>query len=103
MPRLTITLPNPVYNRLSSIAMHSNDSMSNIINRLISLGMVNLDSEETTTVPSTLVDQHCQQLIIQMNALIKNMSAELLKFKPEDFERLKQAALVKYNELMEAN
>jgi len=49
------------------------------------------------------VEQHCHQLIIQMNALIKNMSAEILKFNQEDFEQLRQATLVKYNELMKAN
>ena len=45
------------------------------------------------------VEQHCQHLIIQMNALIKNLSAELLKFNQEDFEKLRQAAVLKYDEL----
>ena len=45
MPRLTISLPNNVYNRLSSIAMQYDDSMSNIINRMIQLGMISLDDE----------------------------------------------------------
>ena len=100
MPRLTISLPKTTYNKVSSIAMHSDESMSNIINRLIGLGMVSLDLGETDTKSSTSVDQHCQQLIIQMNALIKNLSAEMLNFKQDDFEHLRQAALAKYNELM---
>lgn len=73
--------------------------MSSIINRLINLGMMSLDSGDIATMPSTPIDQHCQQLIIQMNALIKNMSAEMLKFNKEDFEGLRQAALDKYHEL----
>jgi len=99
MPRLTISLPKPIYNKVSSIAMHSNESMSNIINRLISLGMISLDLGDTDKNLSTPVDKHCQQLIIQMNALIKNISAEMLKFNQDDFENLRQAALEKYNEL----
>ncbi|HAT3977571.1 TPA: hypothetical protein GDD45_15165 [Legionella pneumophila] len=45
------------------------------------------------------VEKYCHQLIIQMNALIKNMSVELLKLDREDFEKLQQAATIKYNEL----
>ena len=48
---------------------------------------------------SNEVEQHCHQLIIQMNALLKSLSAETLKFKQEDCEKLRQAAVVKYNEL----
>jgi uncharacterized protein YcfL len=47
----------------------------------------------------TIVEVHCQQLIIQMNALIKNLSAEILKFNQNDFDNLRKAALSKYNEL----
>ena len=45
--------------------------------------------------------KHCQQLIIQMHALIKNLSAEILKFNQEDFDRLRQVAASKYNGLIE--
>lgn len=101
MPRLTITLPKAVYNRLGSIAMQSNDSMSAIINHFIGVGMNSMDNTQPSKPKfANQAEQHCQQLIIQMNALIKNMSAEMLKFNQDDFDKLKQVAAVKYSELL---
>jgi hypothetical protein len=56
--------------------------------------------EQINAIKHNQVEQHCQQLIIQMNALIKNISVELLHFSKEDFERLQLAALGKYSELI---
>lgn len=106
MPRITITLPNPIYNKLTSLVLDADDSMSGIINRLLGVGMncVNEENHHSElNQPNREVEQHCHQLIIQMHALIKNMSAEMLKFTQEDFERLRQAAMGKYNDLLIAN
>ena len=105
MPRLTISLPKAVYNRLSSIAAQSNDSMSCVINQLIMLGMHGIgdDNRANLLQQNNQVEQHCHHLIIQMNALIKNLSDEVLKFEQDDFEKLRQAALVKYNQLVNAS
>lgn len=46
------------------------------------------------------VEQHYQQLIIQMNALIKNMFVEILKFEQADFDALRQASVKKHDELI---
>ena len=99
MPRLTISLPKSVYDRLSLIASENNDSMSSAINRLVSLGMHYAEAD----YQHSQIEQHCHHLIIQMNALIKNMSAEMLKFSQEDFEELRRAASLKYNEILEAD
>ena len=99
MPRLSVSLSKPMHSHLSSLAIQYDDSISNVINRLIHVGMQHLDEQQMPI--SDPVEQHCQQLIIQMNALIKNMSAELLKFNQEDFEKLRQAAIGKYNELIQ--
>lgn len=96
MPRLTITLPNALYNRLSGIALQSKDSMSGVINQLISIGM---HSTSEDYQKHNEIEQHCQQLIIQMNALIKNISSEILKFSQDDFEQLRHAVAAKYKEL----
>ena len=80
--------------------------MSGIINRLPGIGMNCVDEENhhaELDQSNKQVEQHCHHLIIQMNALIKNMSAEMLKFTQEDFERLRQAAMRKYNDLLVAN
>ncbi|MDP3704445.1 MAG: hypothetical protein Q8R24_00870 [Legionellaceae bacterium] len=101
MPRLTISLPQTMHNKLSSLAIQDDQSLSNTINRLLLVGMYHLGEESTSSNP--FVEQHCQQLIIQMNALIKNMSVELLKCNQDDFEMLRQASIKKYNELLIVN
>ncbi|MDP3706149.1 MAG: hypothetical protein Q8R24_09610 [Legionellaceae bacterium] len=98
MPRLTISLPQAMHNRLSSLSVRHNDSLSKIINKLLQVGMYHLDEEQSNESPA--VEKHCQQLIIQMNALIKNLSVEVLKCNQNDFEQLRQAAQSKYNELV---
>lgn len=98
MSRLTISLPDKLHNRIASFAMQQDASMSSVINQLIQVGLHYW--YENQEKPHQLIEQHCQQLIIQMNALIKNMSAELLKFSPEDFEQLQQATTRKYKELV---
>jgi len=97
MPRLSITISDAMHLRLSSLATQNKESMSNIINQLIKLGMKQLEEGNTVMQP---IEKHCQQLIIQMNALVKNLSAEILKFDQEDFEQLRQATAIKYYELI---
>lgn len=96
MSRLTITLPDVIHNRISLIANESNESMSTIINKLIVFG---LNYDKTDTDNNSLVDEHCQLLMIQMNALIKNLSAKTLDYKKEDFESLHKASIKKLEEL----
>ena len=98
MPRLTISLPQAMHNRLSSLSVQQKESLSNIINSLLQVGMHHFNEEPFNT--HTAAEKHCQQLIIQMNALIKNLSSEILKFNQDDFEQLRKAALSKYNELI---
>jgi len=98
MPRLTISLSQPMHNHLSALAaQQENASLSQVVNQLLQLGIRILNDGES--IVATPVEQHCQQLIIQMNALIKNLSVEILKFDQNDFEQLRQATLAKYNEL----
>lgn len=97
MPRITITVPKSMHKNLSMLAIQSEDSMSSLVNRLIAMGLHFMNDNEHQKL--TPVEVHCHHLIIQMNALIKNLSAEMLKFKQDDFERLKQASEIKYIEL----
>lgn len=80
------------------LSVQQNDSVSNIINNLLQVGMHHFNEKPSNT--PTAVEKYCQQLIIQMNALIKNLSSEILKFNQDDFEQLRKAALSKYNELI---
>lgn len=97
MPRLTISLSQGMYNRLSSLAIQHDVSLSNIVNKLVQIGMQHLG--EDIIKSHHHAEEHCQQLIIQMNALIRNLSVDILKFNQADFEQLRKAALSKYNEL----
>lgn len=98
MPRLSVSLPKTLHHRLTTLAIQQNESLSHVINQLIQIGMHHMNEKQS---PSTQpVEQHCQQLIIQMNALIKNISVEVLKFKQEDFEKLREAVVNKYQELV---
>lgn len=99
MPRITITVPKSVHKNLSTLAIQSEDSMSSLVNRLIVMGLYFMNYDEHQKI--TPVEAHCHHLIIQMNALVKNLSAEMLKFNQDDFERLKYAAEMKYSELSE--
>ncbi len=78
------------------MAAQCNDSMSNIMNQLIEIGMEHADQNRAFRH----AEQHSHQLSIQTNVLVKNMAAEFLKFSQEDFEKLKRAAEKKYNELV---
>ncbi len=96
MPRLPVALTEEKYAHVSLLAKKNNDSMSNVINELIDLGMESLLSKNKST--SSLIEQHCQQLIIQMSVLIKNMSEKIMEFDQKYFDELREAVLVKFNE-----
>jgi hypothetical protein len=98
MPRLTISLSQGMHNRLSSLSIQHDASLSNIVNKLLQIGMCHLG--ERTDESCNNIEEHCQQLIIQMNALLKNVSVEILQFEQKDFEQLKRASMVKYNDLV---
>ena len=94
MQRLTISLTKAMYQHVSMLAVENNASLSKTINQLLNVGVQNWNSK----FEPNHIEQHCQQLIIQINALVKNLAVEILKFNHEDFERLRQAAIVKFNE-----
>lgn len=96
MPRFTMTLHKLTYNRITAMAAQCNDSMSNIVNQLIEIGMEHADQNYA----HRRAEHHCHQLSIQTNVLVKNMAAEFLKFSQDDFEQLKQAAEKKHKELI---
>lgn len=98
MPRLSVKLSDEAHAQLSVISIQNKESMSNVASQLVGLGIKHLGNENSMS--SSKLEKHCQQLIIQMNALIKNLSVEILKFDQKDFEQLREATAVKYNELL---
>jgi len=101
MPRLTISLPKNLHKHVSSLAVQGNESLSNVINRLLQVGMLHAN-EEKPLITSPL-EQYCQQVMIQMGALIKLLSVEFLHYDQEDFAKLRERAIAKYNELVQSS
>ncbi|PJD93822.1 MAG: hypothetical protein CK423_06875 [Legionella sp.] len=99
MPRITISLPQTTYNRLTSLSVQQNDSMSNIINQLMGVGLNCLAQEADVYKGDNKVDKHCHMLTIQMNALLKKVSAEVLKLEQNDFDTLWKNTEKKYYEI----
>jgi hypothetical protein len=96
MTRLTITIPNPLYARLSVMATQNKESISSLINEFIIAGMQNVDK---TSKEKSLVEEHCQQLTIQMNVLVKKLSEKILDLTKDDFNELRVASIEKYSQL----
>ena len=95
MIRLTISLPKAVHQHVAMLAIENNVSLSKIVNQLVMIGINHWNFKPE----NNQLDQHCQQLIIQMNVLIKNLAVEILKFNQNDFDQLRQVSLVKFYEL----
>jgi hypothetical protein len=102
MSRLSISIPENMHKQISALAIKNGESMSNIVNQLIQVGLHHWFIDGNNAKTDTAVEKHCHQIIIQMNALIKNMSVEILKLNREDFEKLQQAAAIKYSDLKES-
>lgn len=96
MPRLTITLTKNMYNRILVLSDDKSNSLSNMTNKLIQIGMYHLDEVNNK---DTELEKHCQQLTIQTNALVKCISSKLLDFNQKDFESLQKASIEKCNKL----
>src|SRR3990167_9941310 len=99
MPRLTISLPQNLHKHVSSMDVQSNESLSNVINHLLQVGMLHAN-EDKPSITSPL-EQYCQQVMIQMGALVKLLSVEILQYDQEDFAKLRERAIAKYNELIQ--
>ncbi|WP_419421575.1 hypothetical protein ACNVED_16455 (plasmid) [Legionella sp. D16C41] len=99
MSRLTISLPENLHHCLAALAIKNKVSLSNLVNQLIQVGLHQTLNERGEVREHDAVEKYCHQLIIQMNALIKKLSSELLKLNREDFEKLQRAADTKYSEL----
>lgn len=97
MPRFTMTLSNEVYNTAETLAEKHKDSISGILNQFIELGMTYFKQNRA----EKHVMQYCCQLDIQTNAIMKNMAMHFLKMTTDDFERLKEAAAKRYQELLQ--
>lgn len=96
MPRFTMTLSDETYNTAEALAVKHSDSISNVLNQFIQLGM----EYATQNRAQKQAEEYCHQLTIQTHALMKSMTANFLKMTSDDFEKLKDAASKRYQDLL---
>ena len=101
MPRLSITLPKDLYDKVVAISGDNDESMSYTIAKMTELGLLVTENQKKNKAKSLSdIEEHCYKLTIQMNAIIKNIAAKQMDFKQEDFDKLRDAAILKYNDLI---
>ena len=101
MPRLTITLPKDIYEKIQAVSGEQEESMSFTIAKMTELGLLVTENQKNNNGVKKLseIEEHCFKLIIQMNAIIKNMAAKNLDFAQEEFDKLRDSSILKFNEL----
>ena len=98
MPRFTITLSDEIYNTAEALAVKHSESISTILNQFIQLGMEYVTPHRS----HKQAEKYCHLLTIQTHALMKSMTANFLKMTPDDFDKLKDAASKRYEDLLSA-
>ena len=102
MPRLSITLPDTLYKKITELSADNKESLSNIIIKMTELGLSVSEKKlnNNATLNFSEVEAHCYKLTIQMNAIIKNLAAEKLGYSQIEFEKLRDLSINKFNELI---
>ncbi len=103
MPRVTISLPNDLHDKLIKYAGNNDDSLSYTITKMTEIGLMVTESQhkkKNSDDHFSAVEKHCFKLIIQMNALLKNMASKDLGYGQDEFKKLTELSISKYQELM---
>jgi hypothetical protein len=103
MPRVTITLPNDLHEKLIKYAGDNEDSLSYTIAKMTELGLMLTESQKEKKGPEDKfsdIEKHCFKLMIQMNALLKNMASNSLGYGQDEFKKLMDLSVGKYQDLM---
>lgn len=103
MPRVTVTVPNDLYKKLNKYAGDNDDSLSYTITKMTEIGLMVTESQQNQKSPEDKysdIEKHCFKLMIQMNALLKNMASKQLDYGQDEFKKLMDLSINKYQELM---
>lgn len=102
MPRITVTLPKDLYERVEAYSANNDDSLSNTIVKMTELGLLVTESQKKKEQGKSFsdIEEHCYKLMIQMNAIVKNLAAKQLEYTQEEFDKLRDSTVLKYNELI---
>lgn len=103
MPRVTITIPNDVHTKLLNYAGNNDDSLSYTIVKMAEIGIMVTENQQKNKSPEDRysdIEKHCFKLMIQMNALLKNIAKQQLEYGDDEFKKLLDLSVLKYQELM---
>ena len=102
MPRVSITLPKDLYEKVTAIAGDNDESISYTIAKMTELGLLVTENQKKKEgeKPLSDIEAHCFKLMIQMNAIIKNLAAKQLEYNQDEFDKLRDLSVTKFNELM---
>ncbi|WP_298624824.1 hypothetical protein [uncultured Legionella sp.] len=103
MPRVTVSLPKDLYERLISYAGDNEDSLSYTVAKMAEIGLMVTENKDEIKSPEdrfSKIEQHCFKLAIQMNALLKNIATSQLQYGQDEFKKLQDLTNEKYQELM---
>lgn len=101
MPRLTISIPNDLYDKITKSAEKNDESLSSVIVKMTELGfLVSKSSGKKSPSGLTEIEDHCSKLIIQMNAIVKEMAEKNLDYDQKKFGLLRDKTVERFNEII---
>lgn len=71
--------------------------------KMTEIGLMVTESQQKIKSPEDKfsdIEKHCFKLVIQMNALLKNMASNQLGYGQEEFKKLMDLSIEKYQHLM---
>ena len=102
MPRVSITLPKDLFEKITAIAGDNDESISYTIAKMAELGLLVTENQKKKQDEKSVsdIEEHCFKLMIQVNAITKNLAAKQLGYNQDEFDKLRDLSVNKYNELM---
>ena len=103
MSRVTITIPAPLHEKLEKYAKDNDLSLSSTITKMAEIGLMvteNQGQNKSLEDKFTDIEKHCFKLMIQMNALLKNLTTKELNYGQDEFKKLMDLSINKYQQLM---
>lgn len=101
MARITITLPDNLYNQVVHLAGKENDSISYTTTRLIEVGLLVMQNQDKPPEDNKTqeIEEYCQKLIIQINGILKEIAVEKFNFDSEKILKITNETLSKFKQL----
>ena len=101
MPRVSVTLPKDVYEKISKYSELNDESISNVVAKMAELGfMVKQNQDNKSGSGMSEIDEHCSKLMIQMNALVKEMAEKKLGYDKKMFDDIRDKAVDRFNDIV---